>query len=135
MDSLAEAVQAADGPWPVLAIALIGVYALVWKYGRDLLLMARTAAEASTEAAEVAKAAHQESMDISESIVTNHGSKHLGDAVDRLTEWTIQHMIESRVDSKLLRDLRSDFVLHQLEEDTERSKVDSRLSKLEQKGK
>jgi hypothetical protein len=72
MDSLARAVEAADGPWPVLAIAVIGLYVLAWKFGKDFL--------------SILKANHAETKHISESIVTNHGSKNLGDAVDRLTE-------------------------------------------------
>ena len=72
MDSLAQAVQAADGPWPVLAIALIGLYALFWKFGNQLLTLT--------------KEVHSEAKNVSDSIVTNHGSKNIGDAIDRLTE-------------------------------------------------
>lgn len=72
MDALAQAVEAADGPWPVLAIALIGLYALFWKFGNQILVAVREG--------------HAETKQISESIVTNHGSKNIGDAVDRLTE-------------------------------------------------
>lgn len=77
-----EVVQAADGPWPVLAIFLIGLYVLVWRFGSQLL--------------SVAKDAHTETKNISESIITNHGSKNIGDAVDRLTEsvWAIQGYVE-----------------------------------------
>ena len=90
MDSLAQAVQAADGPWPVLAIAIIGVYVLVWKFGSQIL--------------DLAKAAHQETKSISESIVTNHGSKNLGDAIDRLYEMQlVQTEILSGLDDRIVK--------------------------------
>lgn len=79
MESLAEAVKAADGPWPVLAIAIIGLYVLVWRFGGRLIALA-------LEGNLTAAAAHKEVQQVAESIVTNHGSKNLGDAVDRLTE-------------------------------------------------
>lgn len=84
MDSLARAVEAADGPWPVIAIGLIGVYVLVWRFGGQILATVR---EINT----TATAAHTEARSISESILTNHGSKNLGDAVDRLYE-TVQDL-------------------------------------------
>ncbi len=71
MDNLARAVEAADGPWPVLAIAIIGLYVLAWKFGKDII--------------SALKANHAETKHISDSIVTNHGSKNIGDAIDRLT--------------------------------------------------
>lgn len=79
MDPLVEAVEAADGPWPVLAIAIIGLYVLVWRFGGKILLLAQ-------EGNRTAAAAHQRVEYVAESIVTNHGSKNLGEAVDRLTE-------------------------------------------------
>lgn len=79
MEDLVKAVQAADGPWPVLAIAILGVYVLLWRFGGKILDVVK---EANTTAA----AAHAEARSISKSIVTNHGSKNIGDAIDRLTE-------------------------------------------------
>lgn len=79
MDQLARAVEAADGPWPVIAIGLIGLYVLAWKFGGELLSLLR-------ENIQLTKAAHDETKQISESIVTNHGSKNLGDAIDKITE-------------------------------------------------
>lgn len=89
-DTLARAVEAADGPWPVLAIALIGLYALFWKFGNQLLSLMQ--------------AQHEETKGIAESIVTNHGSKNIGDAVDRLTEnvWVIKDYVEG-LDDRLTK--------------------------------
>lgn len=78
MDSLVEAVKAADGPWPVLAIAIIGLYFLVYRFGGQLIALAH-------EGNDTAAAAHLEVKQVAESIVTNHGSKNIGDAIDRLT--------------------------------------------------
>jgi ubiquinone biosynthesis protein UbiJ len=73
LQKLVETVMAgANGPWPVIALAVLGGYVILWKFGNQILgLLQQT---------------HAEARNISESIVTNHGSKNLGDAVDRLTE-------------------------------------------------
>lgn len=88
MDSLVEAVQAADGPWPVLAIAIIGLYVLVWRFGGRLITLLQ--------------AQHVETKNISDSIITNHGSKNIGDAVDRLTEQVgLLHARMSAIEEKV----------------------------------
>jgi hypothetical protein len=88
VDSLARAVEAADSGWAVLAIAIIGVYVLVWKFGGQILGIVK-------ENNSVAKS-------LQESIITNHGSKNIGDAIDKLTE--------------ALGALRQDFDLHIVQE-------------------
>lgn len=96
MDELLKAASGIDSAWPVLAIAIAGLYVLAWKFGGQVLA--------------VVQASHSETKAISESIITNHGSKNIGDAIDRLTE----HLTE----------LHGEFTSHALD-------VDERLQKLE----
>lgn len=140
-DALARAVEAADGPWPVIAIAVIGLYVLLWRFGGQLLAVARENNVVAHEAKDVAVAAHDEAKQISESIITNHGSKNLGDAVDRLTAWMLTHLDESREADRAVALLRSQFVLHlatsaETEEAVRKSltDIDDRLGNLELKG-
>lgn len=78
MSDLARAVEAANGFWPVLAIAIIGVYVLVWRFGNQLLSHSRDTLARATEAEDSVRS-------IRTAIVTNHGSTSLGDSIDRLT--------------------------------------------------
>lgn len=79
MDSLVDAIEAADGPWPVVAIFIIGLYLMIWRYGGPMLSLMR-------ENNALAKDAHTKAQEIATSIETNHGSKSIGDAVDKLTD-------------------------------------------------
>ena len=61
------------GYWQLLLLLLlVGALALAWKYGREMLSLMR-------ETTKVTK-------NIKTDIITNRGSKNLGDAIDRLTE-------------------------------------------------
>lgn len=118
MDTLLKAVEAADGPWPVLAIFIIGLYVLVWRYGGALLAIVR----ANTE---VAAQANAKADQISAAIVTNHGSANLGEAVDRLYEE--------------LTGLRGEFTAHLAQavqllaaQQSQAAALDQRLRKLEE---
>lgn len=75
---LPSVLEAADSPWAVLALAIIGAYLLLGKYGGEVLRIARDNAERT--------------KDVQKSIVTNHGSENIGKSMDRLTEivWDIQ---------------------------------------------
>lgn len=72
MDSLADIVEAADSPWGIVALIVLGLYVLMWKYGGTLLQLQRETRDASVH--------------VKEAIITNQGSKNLGDAIDKLTE-------------------------------------------------
>jgi hypothetical protein len=133
MGDLADAVAAADSVWAVTAIFFIGIYVLLWKYGGEMLKLAR-------ENNKVVKDTRSETQAISSNIITNHGSKNLGDSVDRLTEWMAQHMREGRTNAETIRSIRTDLTLHlsevgpireRLEETL--AEVDERLSALEKK--
>lgn len=96
MDWLAEVVQAADSGWAITAIFLLGIYVLLWKFGGEVLQLVRDINTTAHHANKTAVANKKQVEDIATSIVTNHGSKNLGDAVDRITEWMLSHMAETR---------------------------------------
>jgi hypothetical protein len=88
MEHVAEVLEAARDPWSLVALLLLGFFALTWKYGKEILAVMR----------ETRTAAHNTNLavqKVEESIVTNHGSKNIGDAVDRLTEWFMEHREEA----------------------------------------
>lgn len=105
-DAVVRAVEAADSVWPVVAIFLVGIYLLLWKFGGELLKNSR-------ESKTLAQDSNNEAKKISKYIVTNHGSTSLGNAIDRLTEWAL----EQRERSELMQ-----TKLHSLDH---RNKVDS----------
>lgn len=72
MDSVDDIVQSIDNLWALASFLLLGIFALLWKYGGELIKRTR----------EVQRVTE----DVQRSIITNHGSGNLGDAVDRLTE-------------------------------------------------
>lgn len=87
-DGLVRVVEAADSGWAVLAIFLLGLYVLAWRYGGEALTLLRST--------------HDTAEHVATSIVTNHGSKNLGDAVDRLTVSIEANRLEVRgVNDKL----------------------------------
>ena len=96
MEELARAVEAADSFWPVMAIAIIGLYVLIWKFGRDLLQLSRqnhqVAVAAKDKAVEVLDATDL----LTSNIQTNHESTSLGNAIDNITEALQQHLAEYR---------------------------------------
>lgn len=83
MDGLARAVEAADSGWAVLAIFIIGLYVLVWKYGGQMLQLAK-------DTNQVANQNHVKTEAITKSIITNHDSRNIGDAIDKLTDALIE---------------------------------------------
>ena len=133
MEELLKAAEAADSGWSVLAIAIIGLYLLAWKFGGELLRLTR-------DSNEVAKNAHAEVSQVREDIRTNHGSKNLGDAVDRLTEWMYLHMRETQASDEGAKQLREDFTRHMIDHqlNTEKAldrfaEIDERLEAMEQR--
>jgi hypothetical protein len=87
----------------LLALVIIGFFALAWKFGKEIITALR---EIRTEqaAVRVETAATKEKVEhVSTSIVTNHGSKNIGDAVDRLTGWFMDSEVERTENTKLLQ--------------------------------
>lgn len=72
VENIIRLIEAVGDSWAaIVLLVLIGLFLLLWKYGRDLI----KAVQANTKT----------TNHISKSIITNHGSKNIGDAVDRLT--------------------------------------------------
>lgn len=94
MNDLSRVIEATDSAWALSAIFLIGIYSLLWKFGGEMLSLAR-------ENNHVAKQAAAAAEDVKTSIITNRGSKNIGDAVDRLTEQLEE--LQVRFDAHLLR--------------------------------
>lgn len=124
MEPLVEAVQAADSVWAVLAIAIIGLYVLVWKFGGQLLSVAR-------ENNAVAKEAHAEVKSVSESIVTNHGSKNMGDAIDRITEVLQVLSAESQSQLAAVQQVSTDLAEHISQQALKDARVEGRIQAIE----
>lgn len=116
MDALVEAIEAADGPWPVVAIAIIGLYLIIWRYGAKILDLLR-------ENKSVAAVAAEKANQIADSIQTNHGSESLGDAVDRLTEGVQQLVARERKFTVELAALTEGFNNHLVDDDRRHLKV------------
>lgn len=84
MDDAVRLIDAVDSVWALLTLFLVGIYALMWKFGGELLKNSR-------ESKALAQDSNDEAKKISRNIITNHGSKNLGDAIDRLTEQSWKH--------------------------------------------
>lgn len=125
MDSMADAVAAADSIYAVLAIGILGLYALLWRFGGELLKKMDKNTEITVEANSVAK-------DVATSIITNHGSKNIGEAIDRLTEWMVRHMDESQHDKDQLRSLESAFIARVIDGDNRRNNLVVRLEAMDE---
>jgi hypothetical protein len=144
-EQLKELIESGDSAWKVLTIFLLGIYLLLWKYGGELVKLARENNATSKQSHRVAEEARktavevrQEARQISKNIVTNHGSKNLGDAIDRITEWMLVHMQEQRESDRLQGELRRELALHLAEVGLDRDRItemfaelDDRLNKIE----
>lgn len=142
MGDLSDAVAATDGPWALAAIAVIGLYVLLWRYAGQILTLLHENRENAEKAVEVAASVQQDVQDITTAIATNHGSKSLGDAVDRLSTWMLTHLEESRQDAAALAVLRNEFIQHLLDVGADKqhiqttlTEIDERLSEIEAKQK
>ena len=71
-EDVAVIIEAVDSWRSVLILLILGFYSIFWKYGREMLSLMR-------ETTKVTK-------NIKTDIITNHGSKNLGGAIDSLTE-------------------------------------------------
>lgn len=124
MNDLTRAVEAADGVWPVLAIFIIGLYVLVWKFGGVLLAGVRKSGTDASDARIVASDVLAETQQISENITTNHGSRNIGHAVDILTEMLVSIRHDMTVH-------RTELAMHHAELNTTLGEIKWRLETLE----
>jgi hypothetical protein len=83
---VAQIIEAADTFQAIVILLLLGFFALAWKYGREILLLMRGASETTEK--------------IDKDLQTNHGSKNIGDAVDRLYEMVLDIQVTREIDSK-----------------------------------
>ena len=96
MTEIAGIIGAVDTPLGLLALVIIGFFALAWKFGKDIITTLREIRVQQAETKE--KVEH-----VSTSIVTNHGSKNIGDAIDRLTGWFMDSEAERAENTQLLQ--------------------------------
>jgi hypothetical protein len=103
MDAVAEIIGAVDTPLGLLALVIIGFFALAWKFGNSLIaLLKEIRVEQTATKTQLADTKTQVDH-VSASIVTNHGSKNIGDAIDRLTGWFMDSETERAENTKLLQ--------------------------------
>jgi hypothetical protein len=96
VDAIADIIGAVDTPLGLLALVIIGFFALAWKFGKELISLLKEI--------RVEQATTKEKVEhVSTSIVTNHGSKTIGDAVDRLTGWFMDSETERAENTQLLQ--------------------------------
>lgn len=131
MDSLADMVKAADNGWAVLAIIILGMYVLAWRFGGEILRLARENNAAVKRTQVAAEETRTETQAISENIITNHGSKNLGDAIDRITDWMLMHLEESREADRRLSELRKEFISHLVSGNQTLTRVEEKLVDLD----
>ena len=85
-DDIATVIEAADTLKAIAVLLLLGSFALTWKYGREILQLAR--------------ALHEKTEKINKGLETNHGSENMGQAVDRLYEMVLDLQVTRDIDSK-----------------------------------
>lgn len=103
MDAIADIIASVDTPLGLLALVIIGFFALAWKFGKEIITALR---EIRTEQAAVraeVDVTKQVAEHVKTSIVTNHGSKNIGDAIDRLTGWFQDSEVERAENTQLLQ--------------------------------
>lgn len=133
MDFLADAVAEVDGPYSLVAIFLIGLYVVIWRWGGKLLEALNHNTEVTLSAKKEASTAASNAAEVAESIITNHGSRNLGDAVDRITEWLMQHMEETRADREQVTQLQQITVAHILEAERLIPTLQQRLDQIDER--
>lgn len=85
-DDIATVIDAADTFQAIVVLLLLGSFALTWRYGREMLQLAR--------------ALHEKTEKIDKGLETNHGSENVGKAMDRLYEMVLDLQVTRDIDSK-----------------------------------
>ena len=119
MKDLVQAVEAADSVWAVIAIGLIGLYVIVWRFGDKILW-------SLAQNHEAAAGAKDEVTKITESLTTDSGL-HLGAAIDSLTKIVTDHITMSDLNqthtAESVRLLRREVALQGLAATANQEKV------------
>ena len=85
-DDIATVIDAADTFQAIVVLLLLGSFALTWRYGREMLQLAR--------------ALHEKTEKIDKGLETNHGSENMGQAMDRLYEMVLDLQVTRDIDAK-----------------------------------
>lgn len=93
---MATVLAAADSWTAILLLFLTAIFLLLWKYGYELLKLARDSNEKAHTAAATVSQVKNTTDQVRRNIITNHGSMNLGDAIDRITAvvWDLQRSVE-----------------------------------------
>lgn len=123
MKDLVDAVRAADSVWPVLAILLLGLYVLLWRFGDKILWsLAQNHEEAS--------GARQEVSDLQLALTTESGD-HLGQSLDKLTKIVTDHIATSELNQhhtgEEVRLLRREVALQTMAATANQAKVQAQF--------
>lgn len=98
LDGLSRLIESTDSLRGLLILFLVGLFALVWRFGNKILDLLKTNS---------ADTAH-----VRQAIVTNHGSRNLGDAVDRITDRLMRMQDSQDNTDALQRSLARDLERH-----------------------
>ena len=85
-DDIATVIEAADTFRAIVTLLLLGFFALAWKYGREILQLAR--------------GMHEKTSKIDSDLATNHGSENMGKAMDRLYEMVLDLQVTRDIYAK-----------------------------------
>lgn len=85
-EDIARIIEAADTFQAIVILLLIGFFLLAWKYGREILQLAR--------------ALHEKTEKIDKGLETNHGSENMGKAIDRQYEMLLDLQVTREIDAR-----------------------------------
>lgn len=85
-EDIARIIEAADTLQAIVILLLLGFFLLAWKYGREMLQLARALAEKTEK--------------IDKGLETNHGSENMGKAIDRQYEMLLDLQVTREIDAK-----------------------------------
>jgi len=103
MDAVADIIGAVDTPLGLLALVIIGFFALAWKFGNSLITLLKEIRVEQSSAKALVVEADKKMEHVQQAIITNHGSKNIGDAIDRLTGWFMDSETERAENTQLLQ--------------------------------
>jgi hypothetical protein len=103
VDAVAGIIETVDTPLGLLALVIIGFFALAWKFGKEIITALREIRVEQTATKTQLDDTKTQIDHVSNSIITNHGSKNIGDAIDRLTGWFMDSETERAENTQLLQ--------------------------------
>jgi hypothetical protein len=103
VESVASIIDSVDTPLGLLALVILGFFALAWKFGKEIITALREIRVEQTATKTQLDDTKTQIDHVSNSIITNHGSKNIGDAIDRLTGWFMDSETERAENTQLLQ--------------------------------